>query len=748
MDYCQRSAASVGRVMMDIHGESDHADIEGSDALCNALQVLNHLQDCGEDYLALDRVYVPEPWLQEAGGGVEMLAERRSAPAVRQAVDRCLEHTAGLLRRAEAMPGSVRRRRFRWECAVIVRLAWALHRRLSRAIPSPGGSGWPTPIRVGLALSGIAGRHGEPGGQPADPGGLRPEALRRRGDARLGQLVLPADDAAAAREARGDAGALRLLPRDRRRRRRDRGPGAVARADRRLAGRGAGALPGRAAPPGDAGARRPGRALRPRRAALHGNPGRASRWTAAAPCCGRRWPSSSATATASPAASACSRSRSSSYRARTIPTFARHLGQAFQLTNILRDVAEDARRGRIYLPRELLERHGLAGINPEAVAGTPGVEKVCGALGGMARRHFGAASEALPRSERRSMRPAILMRSVYEAYLDRIERAGFPVSPAGASGSARRRSCASSRAACCGRFRPVFGKCLHWYRTPRSGNEGAPPPAAGCLPGATDGPYNRPRRRERDGGRQRHDHRHGRRGLHRLEPRRRPGRARRRPAGGLRQAGRGRRRPDHRQAPAGSPNRAGRARAAFLAANAGSGEDAVFHLGATSSTTETDASLLARNNYRFSMDLWRWCAAAEDVPLIYASSAATYGDGGCGFDDDGSDPGARPAEAAQRLRPQQASRRPPHRPRARRRRAAAAAMGGPQVLQRLWAQRASQGRAEERRRRRLSRCRPGPPGAPLQVLRPPLCGRRPVPGLRLGGRLRRRHALAAGQSAK
>ena len=115
------------------------------------------------------------------------------------------------------------------------------------------------------------------------------------------------------------------------------------------------------------------------------------------------------------------------YRARTIPTFAGHLGQAFQLTNILRDVAEDAKRGRIYLPQELLERHGLADIGPEAIGRTPGVEKVCGALGGMARRRFGAASEALPRSERRSMRPAILMRSVYEAYLDRIERAGFPV---------------------------------------------------------------------------------------------------------------------------------------------------------------------------------------------------------------------------------------------------------------------------------------------------------------------------------
>jgi len=156
MDYCQRSAASVGRVMMDIHGESPHADIAGSDALCNALQVLNHLQDCGEDYRALGRVYVPEPWLREAGGGVAMLAEKRAAPPVRHAIDRCLEETAVLLRRAEAMPGSVRRRRFRWECAVIVRLAWALHRRLARGDPLAGRIRVPTPARVGLALWGIA----------------------------------------------------------------------------------------------------------------------------------------------------------------------------------------------------------------------------------------------------------------------------------------------------------------------------------------------------------------------------------------------------------------------------------------------------------------------------------------------------------------------------------------------------------------------------------------------------------------
>lgn len=63
--------------------------------------------------------------------------------------------------------------------------------------------------------------------------------------------------------------------------------------------------------------------------------------------------------------------------------------------------------------------------------------------------------------------------------------------------------------------------------------------------------------------------------------------------------------------------------------------DAVFHLGAISATTETDADLIVENNFRLSRDLWRQCARYR-IPLIYASSAATYGDGGKGFDDDAS----------------------------------------------------------------------------------------------------------------
>ena len=81
----------------------------------------------------------------------------------------------------------------------------------------------------------------------------------------------------------------------------------------------------------------------------------------------------------------------------------------------------------------------------------------------------------------------------------------------------------------------------------------------------------------------------------------------------------------------------------FLEARGGE-IDAVFHLGAISSTTETDVDLIIENNVRLSLELWEWCAV-NAVRLIYASSAATYGDGTNGFDDDFS------AGALARLKP-------------------------------------------------------------------------------------------------
>ena len=81
IDYCRYSAMPVGRFVLDVHGES--RDLwPANDALCAALQVINHLQDCAKDFSEINRVYIPEPLLVAAGIGVEALAENRANPAL------------------------------------------------------------------------------------------------------------------------------------------------------------------------------------------------------------------------------------------------------------------------------------------------------------------------------------------------------------------------------------------------------------------------------------------------------------------------------------------------------------------------------------------------------------------------------------------------------------------------------------------------------------------------------------------
>ena len=101
-----------------------------------------------------------------------------------------------------------------------------------------------------------------------------------------------------------------------------------------------------------------------------------------------------------------------------------HLGRALQLTNILRDVAEDAGRGRLYLPQEWL---GDAGVpaEPAAALRHPGLPNVCARMAGDARRHFTEAHAAMRHCAPRAMRPARLMGASYAALLHRLERRGW-----------------------------------------------------------------------------------------------------------------------------------------------------------------------------------------------------------------------------------------------------------------------------------------------------------------------------------
>jgi len=101
------------------------------------------------------------------------------------------------------------------------------------------------------------------------------------------------------------------------------------------------------------------------------------------------------------------------------------LGRALQLTNILRDLAEDAERGRLYLPCELLDRHGIRSDEPTTVLRHPALPAVCRDLADVALQHFDTAEAAMRRSSRRAMRPAAVMGAFYRAMLDALVEAGW-----------------------------------------------------------------------------------------------------------------------------------------------------------------------------------------------------------------------------------------------------------------------------------------------------------------------------------
>ncbi|MBE7210891.1 MAG: squalene synthase HpnC [Gluconacetobacter diazotrophicus] len=136
-EYCRYSANPVGRFLLDLHGEGEttHAP---SDALCTALQVLNHLQDLKADRQVLDRCYLPGNWLAQHGETADSVLRDRCSGGLWAVIERCLDEVDRLNRVAETLPRRIRDRRMRLEAAVIVGLARRLARRLRREDPLAG----------------------------------------------------------------------------------------------------------------------------------------------------------------------------------------------------------------------------------------------------------------------------------------------------------------------------------------------------------------------------------------------------------------------------------------------------------------------------------------------------------------------------------------------------------------------------------------------------------------------------------
>lgn len=155
--YCRLSAMPVGRFVLDVHGE-DRATWPANDALCAALQVINHLQDCKKDYLTLDRVYVPTGMLDDAGLTVEALAADRAVPELRQIIVQLARQTQDLLHQSAAFARAIRDTRLAAEVAIIQRLAEDLTEGLLRRDPLSENVHHSKPRAAWLAL-GVLARH-------------------------------------------------------------------------------------------------------------------------------------------------------------------------------------------------------------------------------------------------------------------------------------------------------------------------------------------------------------------------------------------------------------------------------------------------------------------------------------------------------------------------------------------------------------------------------------------------------------
>ncbi len=420
LGYCELSANPVGRFLLDLHGE-ERSGWAASDALCSALQVINHLQDMQDDYRNLDRVYVPLDWLQAEGLDVTALDQPRCSPAMRRVLDRCLDGVDELLAQARPLPAQLRSVRLGMESAAILRLARVLTARLRRQDPLAGRVALSRPGLVAIAGMGAVGH-------------LLGRAFRRRAAADAAAWA-HVDHVVATSGSSFTAG-MRALPKHR-----SRAMYAVYAFCREV--------DDIADEPGDFGRRL--ERLADWRAEIDrlyaGEPTYPTTRALLGPVTEFQLPkaeflavidgmeSDLRNAIRAPSAAALHtycRQVAGAVGMLSVnifgadepeaPELAETLGEALQLTNILRDLAEDGARGRLYLPRELLQRHDIDSDDPAVVLAHPALPRVCAELAGQARQRFRRARLLMGRCDRERLKPCVLMMEVYERILTRLER--------------------------------------------------------------------------------------------------------------------------------------------------------------------------------------------------------------------------------------------------------------------------------------------------------------------------------------
>jgi squalene synthase HpnC len=403
-EYCRRSADPVGRMLLRLHGDGDNAAANAAaDGLCTALQVLNHLQDLVPDRASLDRIYLPEPWMAIAGGE-QAFFDPANAQRRREVLDAALDRVEEELDRASALPRLLQSRRLAIQSAMTIGCARRLLAKLRRADPVLG--------RVALgkadfakALAGaftlgpkdapiVASRVSRAGssfarGMAALKGGRRralwgvyafcravddiadgamPEAEKRRFLADWRRKLEAPDcvlsrELAFAREAHG-------VP--------------LAECEAMIAGMetdSADRLRLQTEADLDLYCRQ-----------VAGSVGAMSVRIFGAP---------------------------------EAEGFGLALGHTFQLTNILRDVDEDALRERVYIPRDLLHAAGIPDGPAAGIVAHPAFAAICAKLGTRAAAGFAAAERDIRAYDPQALLPAAVMMWGYRRLMDRLLLRGW-----------------------------------------------------------------------------------------------------------------------------------------------------------------------------------------------------------------------------------------------------------------------------------------------------------------------------------
>lgn len=417
LDYCRYSAHPVGRYLLLLHGEDPTTLVPG-DALCAAFQILNHVQDCGDDWRNLQRLYVPRRWI-EAAGGVSRFFDPGEAALRRPVLDRCLDGADRLIETASLLPERLRSRGLRAEVAVMLHLARRLSQRLR--------AGDPLQARVAVTKGDFAralvpGLQVLAGGTPSQPcdADLVTAAVQRAGSSfAAGMRILRTDRRRAMYALYGfcrvvDDIADAPASVDEKRAELDAWRGEL---DRIYAGLGEHALARELI---DA----VGRYQLPREEfdlILEGM-----------------------LIDAAPSVRIADRAALAAYARRVAGAvgvlscrifgvsdeatkeFAIYLGETLQLTNILRDVDEDAEIDRLYLPLDLLARSGVNMTgHARGIIADPKVAEACAALAAEVDERYRRLPGTLPAHGRRALRSALIMQYGYERVFRKLAARGW-----------------------------------------------------------------------------------------------------------------------------------------------------------------------------------------------------------------------------------------------------------------------------------------------------------------------------------